>query len=1036
MGNHKVTIRLFVLTVLLVGTLLHAYTPISFANTEEEDSDTEELLDDLFNDDDEEDEEKSEEDKQNEKGKPKKEKKQQRIIEANYKDMLEQWEEEGLSSTNGYQKIIQPVDVAESNEDVNLTNHEDYDGKVIRWEEGTEEIQVTVSVPKEGLYEVAVDYYALPGKIIPIERGIKVNGEFQYYEARRIVLPRLWKDEVETFEQDKLGNEVFPKQDEIHKWQQRSFMDASYLYDRPLQFHLEKGENTITLLNIREPMLMGNILVKSPAQLPTYKEYLANYENGQKVKELLEIEAEHPYYKSDSSIRALPNGEPNVTPNRGNKLSLNAFGGDTWQEGGESVTWKINVEETGFYQLGFKYNQFYNINVPVYRTVKIDGEIPFNSLLRYPFDYTSEWKNETLSDSKGNPYQFFLTKGEHELTLIANPSPYQPVISTIKDVMREVNELSLEIQMATGKSKDAYRDWDIEQQIPDIVPRLKKLAKELQEKYDYLKKLSDKKPDQARNLLISANQLKDIAEEPGEIPVRFDELSQSSGSVTQKLGDLLLMLPNQPLQFDKFYVYAGKDLPDAKASFLQRMNSMALNFFSSFTKDYEKVSSRDEDAIEIWVNRPRQYVMLMQKMANEEFTKKTGIKVTLSLMPSEEKLILANASDKSPDLAMGIAQKLPFELAVRDAVADLSEFPDYEEVIERFSPGALLPFIYDEGTYALPETQEFYVLFYRKDILQALDLEVPDTWEDVRKMLPKLQRFGMNFFVPLAGQGGLKEPNVTVPYIYQNGGELFNEDGMSTAIGSEAALKGFKQMTNLFTVYSLPLQVPNFYSHFRQGDIPIGISDFDNYVKITAAAPELQGWWGIAPYPGVKNEEGEVIRWAPGTGKGVTMFKSSDKKEDAWKFIKWWTSMETQSQFGNLIETIYGTEFRWNTSNVEALSQLPWPQEDLEVIKEQWKWLRDIPHIPGDYMLEREISNAWNEVVFEGENERKAIEDAVITTNREMRKKLEEFGFIKNGEVVKELEVPSIEKIQSKGEASETSYEYRTKGPYPNEDES
>ncbi|MGP4078787.1 extracellular solute-binding protein [Pseudalkalibacillus sp. R45] len=1021
MRRKTITILLIGLLILSTGSFLNQSSHVSYANTDKK-SDTGDLLDDLF-DKDKKDSDKSKDDN---KKKDKKENFETRVIEADYKDKLIEWDKKGIKATKGFEKVIEPEEFTSSNKEAELTSHDEYDGNAFRWEEQTKELQLSINVPKEGLYEIEVDYFALPGKIIPIERGIKINGDFQYYESRRIVLPRLWKDTVNKFEEDKLGNQVYPKQEEIHTWQSRPFMDASYLFDSPLKFHLKKGENTISLLNIREPMLLGDITVKSPEKHPSYKEYLQKHD-GKETKGLLEIEAEHPYSKSDSSIRALSNGEPNVTPNRGSKLSLNAFGGDTWKAGGQAVTWKIKVDETGFYQLGFKYNQYFNVNVPVYRTIKIDGEIPFDDMLKYPFEYTTEWKNETLSDANGKPYQFFLEKGEHELTLVSNPSPYQPVISTIKDVMKEVNDLSLEIQMATGKSKDLYRDWDIEEQIPDIVPRLNELAGKLRDRYEYLEKLSDSKPDQARNLIISAKQMEDIAREPGEIPVRFKELSQSSGSVTQKLGDLLLLLPNQPLQFDKFYVYSDKNLPGAKANLLQKAGSMAANFFSSFTKDYNQVSSSDEESIEIWVNRPRQYVMLMQQMANEDFTKETGIKVNLSLMPSEEKLILANASNESPDLALGVNQKFPFELSVRGALADLSQFPDYDQVAKRFSPGALLPFMYDDGTYALPETQEFYVLFYRKDILQALDMSVPDTWDDVRKMLPKLQRFGMNFYVPIAGLGGLKEAKVTVPYIYQNGGELFNEDGMSTAIGSDAALKGFKQMTDLFTIYSMPLQVPNFYSHFRQGDLPIGIADFDNYVKITAAAPELQGWWGIAPYPGVKNEDGEVVRWAPGTGKGVIMFDSSDKKKETWEFIKWWTSKETQSEFGNLIETIYGTEFRWNTSNVEALSELPWPDEDLDVIKDQWKWLRDIPHVPGDYMLEREISNAWNEVVFEGENERKAVEDAVITTNREMRKKLEEFGFIKDGKVVEELKVPSIEKIQSKGEAGETSYEYRTK---------
>ena len=35
------------------------------------------------------------------------------------------------------------------------------------------------------------------------------------------------------------------------------------------------------------------------------------------------------------------------------------------------------------------------------------------------------------------------------------------------------------------------------------------------------------------------------------------------------------------------------------------------------------------------------------------------------------------------------------------------------------------------GVYGIPETQEFLMLFYRKDILGQLGLAVPETWEDV-----------------------------------------------------------------------------------------------------------------------------------------------------------------------------------------------------------------------------------------------------------------------------------------------------------------
>jgi len=212
-------------------------------------------------------------------------------------------------------------------------------------------------------------------------------------------------------------------------------------------------------------------------------------------------------------------------------------------------------------------------------------------------------------------------------------------------------------------------------------------------------------------------------------------------------------------------------------------------------------------------------------------------------------------------------------------------------------------------------------------------------------------------------------------------------------------------------VYNMPLQVANFYNHFRNGTLPVGISNYNTYVELTTAAPELAGWWKIAPYPGVKSEDGSIVRWAPGSGQSVILFKNSDKQQEAWEFLRWWTSAEVQAEFGNLVETVYGPTYRWNTANLEAFRQLPWPEEDMEVILEQWRWLKDVPHVPGDYMLDRELSNAWNKVVMDGENPRKALEDAAVLANREMMKKLEEFGYVREGRIVRTLTLPTIEKI-------------------------
>lgn len=299
--------------------------------------------------------------------------------------------------------------------------------------------------------------------------------------------------------------------------------------------------------------------------------------------------------------------------------------------------------------------------------------------------------------------------------------------------------------------------------------------------------------------------------------------------------------------------------------------------------------------------------------------------------------------------------------------------------------------------------------------MDALHLPIPDTMEDVKKLLPELQRYGLNFYDPLAQTGGNKQIWLTSPFIYQNGGELFTKDGAKTAIDSEQAIAGIKEMTDLFTVYNLPLNVPNFYNHFRDGSLPIGISNFTTYIQLMSAAPEISGLWKIAPMPGVAGKDDAVERWAAGTAQTSIIFKNSKRQQDAWELLQWWTSTDTQVKFGNRMQTIYGPTFMWNTANLDAFQQMAWPSSDIKVVQEQWKWLKDTPHIPGDYMLERQLSDAWNKIVFDGVNPRRAIEDATILTNRQLAKKLEEFGFMKNGAWVKPLKVPALPGTERQG---------------------
>ena len=100
----------------------------------------------------------------------------------------------------------------------------------------------------------------------------------------------------------------------------------------------------------------------------------------------------------------------------------------------------------------------------------------------------------------------------------------------------------------------------------------------------------------------------------------------------------------------------------------------------------------------------------------------------------------------------------PVNYAMRGAVKGLSDFPGFSEVAARFSEQALIPYTYEGETYAIPETVQYPMLFYRKDVLDELQLEPPETWEETYDLLAELQsqNLGMAMLTDINGYGLLR----------------------------------------------------------------------------------------------------------------------------------------------------------------------------------------------------------------------------------------------------------------------------------------
>lgn len=872
-------------------------------------------------------------------------------------------------------------------------------------------VTFTHTEEKSGLYYFSIDYYEISQNIDQPQISIKINGEPQFYEAQTIVLKSNWIYESYDFQLDRYENEIMPSSYKEFKWFNQAIYDYRGMHPGYFAFYLEENDE-IEISFVNQPLLIGQIYYVKNESFVAYDEYLNQFSNADVIDETINISARNILSRNNPSIRLRTEQDPSNLYYDTQFLRLNTIFGDSWQNSGDEVTYQIEIETSGFYHLSFKYRQYMIKDLPVYRKIKINGEVPFDLFESYAFPYTTNFLNRTLTDSNEEPIKIYLEKGIHEITLESVNYPYRETIETVKYVMQNIQELSLNIKRYTSGGTDKYRDWDIELYFPEAANEIRAWADLLDETYATLLPLSNiEQPSEVANLLVASKRLNNIADDINKLPSMMVQFSDGDSSINQILGHLMENLLRTNMEMERMVIHGDVNIPKPFANPFVRYFEGFKRLVLSFVNNPYSASDRNDEDLTVWVNHPRQYIEIMQSLIDQHY--QGSRRVTLSQMPDQNKLILANASGQAPDLAIGVDHWIPYEFAVRDASLDLRQFEGYEETVQQFTKGAMIPYVFEEGVYGLPETQDFWVTFYRKDILNSIGItEIPQTWDEIISILPLLQSYGMNYFVPLAQFSGLKPYVATLPFIYQFGGDLYAPDGMSTAINSEETLKGITLMSDLFSLYNLPKYVPNFYNHFRYGLLPIGISNLATYILLETAAVELDGLWAMDLHPGVYDEEkDEIIRYSSIGGQASMIMSSTQYKDDAWDFLNWWMSTSVQSEFAFLLQSTYGKAYFWNTANMEAFKTISMPDEYKKIVLEQWTYGIEASRIPGAYMVERSISNAWTSIVFDGTNPRQALDEAMRVSNREIIYKMSEFGYTENGVILKEYIVPSIYNI-------------------------
>nr|WP_239588125.1 extracellular solute-binding protein [Gracilibacillus alcaliphilus] len=859
-------------------------------------------------------------------------------------------------------------------------------------EEGSVSWEVKVEQP--GLYNIKVHYFPMEGKSSAIERELRINDDIPFDGAEFILFDRVWDNENDEIQRDDRDNELRPRQVESPMWVETTVRDGEGYYNEPYFFHFEEGTQQITFTSKREPMMIDYIELHQQAGVSSYQEMKETYEenNLQPTSgQYITIQGEHADRKSSPTLFPLTDrSSPTLQPYHVSKLRVNTIGGVNWKQPGQWLEWDFEVEEEGLYQISLKRKQDQLRGIYSTRSLTINGEQPFQEMNNLRFNYNLDWQIDTLGEEE--PYLFHLKEGTNTIRLSVSLGDAAPLLRTIESSVLELNEMYRKILMITSNTPDPLRDYQLERRIPDLIEVFTEQAETIRDVAEYLEESTGEKSDKVAVLHSTVQQLELMIEAPHTIARRLDNFKMNVGG----LGTWIQTVREQPLTLDYLIVSSpDQELPRAEATLFERAKHEAGAFFASYTEDYDSIgNTEDEGAVTVWITTGRDQAQILKRLIEDTFTQETNIGVNLRLVPPNI-LLPATLSNEGPDVALQIGEDVPVNYAMRSASADLTVFDDYEEVAERFRESAIVPYQYDGGVYALPETQMFPVMFYRKDILEELNLTPPETWEDVYSMISVLQRNNLEFFLPIDDPMAEGDP-VLVPnaafamLLYQNEGEFYRDNDKASALDSEISIDAFNQWTQFYTNYKFPLMA-DFPNRFRVGEMPIGIADYATYNMLSVLAPEIRGLWEFTVVPGTEMPDGTIKHDVSSFTTAAMLLENSNNKDDAWEFLKWWTETETQILFGREMESLLGEAARYPTANMEALEELPWPVADYQKLDTQWEWVQGIPQIPGGYFTGRHLDNAFRRVVNANENPREALSDYIRYINDEIEVKRREF---------------------------------------------
>ncbi len=874
------------------------------------------------------------------------------------------------------------------------------------------------------------------------------------------------KDEANenTFETDAGNNDIRADIGAYSVLRTYECVDIDGFYNAPFQFFFKEGQRTLSLVASKESVDIKSITLFPVEESKSLADYKAEWKGiaNAPADNAVVLRAETPNFVSDKAVYPSSDRSSAITsPIDAFAQKINVIGASGYSTTGQWASYTFTVEADGIYNIVARFKQSALEGMFASRVIKLassDGAYgmpdgtptaPYEECYFARFDYSDDWCVEALNTGdEGSALEFYFKKGvTYTLQMEVGLGELANLLNTVEASLTAINTAYLEILKLTGADPDQYRDYGFRRVMPLTVEELGEQGRVLEEQANLLREICGTSGSNIATLENISRLLKRMYEDENEIASNLSNLKSYIGT----LGTWINGAKAQSITVD-YYQIASPDteLPKANANIFRTFWHEMKSFVASFFVQYDAMGVSEDSgdsvaSISVWLAYGRDQSQIWKNLITNKFSNTEKIAVDLKLVAAGT-LLPSVLAKQGPDSYIGLDAASVINYAIRGAVVEIQDYEGFDEIIGynyiepelvtvydedneplyqtyitkyymkdakgnktpvdandiNFNDATMVPITLYEKTYGLPEQANFPMMFYRRDILAELEIDVPRTWDDVLAAIPTLQANNM--------QIGLTYTFASNMFLYQYGGNLWKytetPEGMSpemakayseyagAAIGldTNVALDSFQFCCRLYTDYSFPTAFdgPN---RFRTGEIPLLVADYcATYNQLVVFATEIRGLWLFTSIPGVQDPNTGILNNDTIVTVTATVMLNGCKDIDStWKYMQWQAGGDVQADYGNEMVALVGPAAKYATANLQGIKKISWSASEQNSLVDQFNHQAAIPNYPGSYIVARYTQFAFLAAYNDGEDPVTAIQDYINIINQELTRKREEF---------------------------------------------